>query len=99
MKKLTLNKKVTLKKMNVGDVIKLKDHEHTILRSNVIFNDEGTIVKIEKNESNQVEYVHVKLKNKNEWLHEGDNCLIFDNQDVDSQSIEVKFETINNKGA
>ena len=42
------NKKVTLKQMNVGDVIKLKNHEHTILRSNVIFNDEGTIVKIEK---------------------------------------------------
>ena len=54
-----------IKEINIGDVIDLKDHEHTILRSHVIFNDVGTIVKIEKNKSNQVEYVHVKLKNKN----------------------------------
>ena len=87
-----------IKEINIGDVIDLKDHEHTILRSHIIFNDVGTIVKIEKNEDNQVEYVHVKLKNKNDWLHEWDNCLVFDsNTEELQQSINGNFKVINRK--
>jgi hypothetical protein len=85
-----------IKEINIGDVIDLKDHEHTILRSHVIFNDVGTVTR--KENGNNYEQIFVKLKNKYEYLNEWDNCLVFDsNAEELQQSINGNFKVINRK--
>jgi hypothetical protein len=85
-----------IKEIKIGDIIELKDHEHTILRSHIIFNDEGTIIKKENQDNYQ--YIYVKLKNKYEYLNEWDNCLIFESEFEDlQQSINGEFKVINRK--
>lgn len=85
-----------IKEIEVGDVIDLKNHEHTILRSHIIFNDVGTVIK--KESGNNYQHIFVKLKNKYEYLNEWDNCLVFDsNANELQQSINGKFKIINRK--
>jgi len=85
-----------LKDLEVGSVIDLKDHEHTIVRSHVIFNDLGTVIKKENGYNH--EHIFVKLNKQYDFLNEWENCLIFDKESEEiQQGIKAKFNTITTK--